>query len=225
MVFFQPLMNWRRRAPRGDAARAPNSSYELILPAPRPCDRSLHQFHHRVTSLNHLSPLHPNTVLVADVRPFSLQYNRTLPMTYWIVQFEYQIGCSVTEASFHSSLERDARRGACVLRCGANGTERWQVKLSLSRRRAESYDRRPLRGCLMHISSRESCATHWLHNSLFASLHGKSRAGRGPWRLSYQLTHANIKCNSSVLAFWSLAARGLVLREQLAASDQSLDLI
>lgn len=48
MVFFQPLMNWRRRAPRGVAARTSNSAYELILPAstaqsktPHHCSKTL----------------------------------------------------------------------------------------------------------------------------------------------------------------------------------------
>lgn len=48
IVFFQPLMNWRRRAPRGVAARTSSSAYELILPAstaqtktPHHCSKTL----------------------------------------------------------------------------------------------------------------------------------------------------------------------------------------
>lgn len=96
MVFFHPLMNWRRRVPRDVAGRPNSSSYELILPVVYASDKTLHYWQSlALVRKSRFTELH-NNLFTGDVHRFkspswtddlfastSLQYRESLSELFY----------------------------------------------------------------------------------------------------------------------------------------------
>lgn len=100
-----------------------------------------------------------------DVRPaVSLQYNRTPWRLIPFIQFEYQIGCTVTEGSIHVAVgsSKGAMDGASARRRCAYGTDGHSRRGVPRRTRDNCYGRgRYGGGCGRNfLSSRESSPLH-----------------------------------------------------------------
>lgn len=159
MVFFQPLMNWRRRAPRGVAARTSSSTYELILPAStaqnkilhhcskaltietiRTTPRALHQAEVHVRYKEYKDPVVPASGCRRPARGSFITIQSYTPRR--LIQLS---NLNVKSAAASRKVRRVAscdERRTCARQQGADDTDgRSAHESTTARRRAESYGR------------------------------------------------------------------------------------